>query len=363
MEINKMYEASPIPVIRARYVTLIMRELSKRGVDGGAMLRQFGLPSNFEMQPDSYLALNAVYSLVRWVDLQFGESVVMDAWAALTIDDFSQPFRAALCEVSNLGGALQQLARLGSQECSVSGYRAHREAQGSLVRVDCQSLCPQASHACMELLQVFSTMAIVRSYLGEGWQPDQIFLRQTEGGNSSGMQKCYREHYAKTQTCIGQPAAGLSFSVSTADLQGVTAHGSSMFDSLPRKPIQFDFPTSLKVLLRPYLECENLEIKMVAGVAGISVRTLQRRLQVYSKSYTDLLQQARLEVAAELLSSPESKVIDTAYAVGYSDPSHFARAFRRQCGMTPRQYRCQSLKRERNKNWREMADAPMAIAG
>lgn len=363
MGVNKMCEASPIPVIRARYVTLIMRELSKRGVDGGSMLRQFGLPSNFEMQPDSYLALNAVHSLVRWADLQIGESVVMDAWSALTIDDFSQPLRAALCEVSTLGEALQQLARFGPQECSVNGYRAHREPHGSHVRVDYQSLFPQEKHACMELLQVFSTAAIVRSYLGEGWQPAQIFLRQTEDGDSSGMLKCYREHYANTQTCIGQPAAGLRFPVSPADLQGATAPGCSMFDTLPCRPIQFDFPTSLKVLLRPYLECENLEIKLVAEVAGISVRTLQRRLQAHSRSYTELLQQARLAMAAELLSFPEYKVIDTAYAVGYSDPSHFARAFRRQSGMTPRQFRTRCLKGESHTNWREMAGNRMALVG
>ena len=56
-------------------------------------------------------------------------------------------------------------------------------------------------------------------------------------------------------------------------------------------------------------------------------------------TYSDLVQQARFEAAAELLKNPDTKIIDVAFDVGYEDPSHFARAFRRVSGITPREFR------------------------
>jgi AraC-like DNA-binding protein len=46
-----------------------------------------------------------------------------------------------------------------------------------------------------------------------------------------------------------------------------------------------------------------------------------------------------VEAAVELLEGSDSKIIDVAYAVGYEDPSHFSRAFRRLKGTSPREFR------------------------
>jgi len=46
----------------------------------------------------------------------------------------------------------------------------------------------------------------------------------------------------------------------------------------------------------------------------------------------------RVEAAAELLASSSVTVLDAAYAVGYTDPSNFSRAFRQVTGVNPRQY-------------------------
>jgi AraC-like DNA-binding protein len=51
------------------------------------------------------------------------------------------------------------------------------------------------------------------------------------------------------------------------------------------------------------------------------------------------LDQARFEVAAELIEFSDRQLTDVGFEVGYSDPAHFTRAFRRWAGMAPRQYR------------------------
>jgi AraC-like DNA-binding protein len=77
----------------------------------------------------------------------------------------------------------------------------------------------------------------------------------------------------------------------------------------------------------------------MAEVIGLSGRTLQRRLRQNGRTYTDVLQEARFELAAEMLVDPSARVIDVAMAAGYESPQHFARAFRRLAGVSPTAYR------------------------
>ncbi len=100
-----------------------------------------------------------------------------------------------------------------------------------------------------------------------------------------------------------------------------------------------DFAGSLRQLIRTLLSEGPPQIEEAAEITGLSVRTLQRRLSRDGVSYSDLVQQARYAVASEMLADPHAMVIDVAYAVGYEDPANFARAFRRICGMNPREFR------------------------
>jgi AraC-like DNA-binding protein len=77
----------------------------------------------------------------------------------------------------------------------------------------------------------------------------------------------------------------------------------------------------------------------MADAFGVSGRTLQRRLQQHGRSYFDVVQEARFELARELLVDPSARIIDVAFATGYENPQHFARAFRRLAGVSPTDYR------------------------
>ena len=61
--------------------------------------------------------------------------------------------------------------------------------------------------------------------------------------------------------------------------------------------------------------------------------------KITGKTYTELLQEKRLNQAAYLLEHTTMSVADIAVAVGYDNISYFHRIFGRRYGMTPRQYR------------------------
>jgi AraC-like DNA-binding protein len=71
----------------------------------------------------------------------------------------------------------------------------------------------------------------------------------------------------------------------------------------------------------------------------MSVRTLQRRLQDECLTYARVVAQTRFDAAQRMLDDPDRKVIDVALDLGYSDPSHFTRAFGRWAGVAPREFR------------------------
>lgn len=78
----------------------------------------------------------------------------------------------------------------------------------------------------------------------------------------------------------------------------------------------------------------------VAQSLGVSTRTLHRVLATNQQTFGLMLMQARVNLATRMLESPLFRRLTTAEIgrrAGFSDPSHFARVFRRHSGITPAQ--------------------------
>jgi AraC-like DNA-binding protein len=98
----------------------------------------------------------------------------------------------------------------------------------------------------------------------------------------------------------------------------------------------------VEALIVSLLTADGLDIDVVAEAAGTSTRTLQRRLQSFGVSYSALVDRTRMRMASEWLAGGATPVAEIAAMLGYSDPAHFSRAFRRERGASPQQYRRQS---------------------
>jgi len=83
----------------------------------------------------------------------------------------------------------------------------------------------------------------------------------------------------------------------------------------------------------------HAEIAMLAKRLAVSTRTLQRRLTERGIAYSTLLDEARRDLAIGYLAEPGASVDEIAALLGYSEPSAFARAFRRWTGASPASWR------------------------
>lgn len=82
-------------------------------------------------------------------------------------------------------------------------------------------------------------------------------------------------------------------------------------------------------------------LERAAYALDVSPRTLQRRLSEANLSYSEIVEQVRLEQARRLLGEPGRPVGAIARALGYTDAGSFTRAFARWTGMAPREFRKQ----------------------
>ncbi|UCE89015.1 MAG: helix-turn-helix transcriptional regulator [Pseudomonadota bacterium] len=98
---------------------------------------------------------------------------------------------------------------------------------------------------------------------------------------------------------------------------------------------------SLRHAVRRLLAFGAPTLQRAAYALDVSPRTLQRRLAEANLSYSEIVEQVRLEQARQLLGDSEQPVGAIARALGYTDAGSFTRAFERWTGMAPRDFRRQ----------------------
>jgi AraC-like DNA-binding protein len=99
--------------------------------------------------------------------------------------------------------------------------------------------------------------------------------------------------------------------------------------------------TVTKIILSR-LDDDGLSIQKVAKEMSVSVRTLQNHLEAEGVVFSDLLRDIREKLAKKYLHENYT-VEQITYLLGFSEPSVFRKAFKKWSGITPREYREESL--------------------
>lgn len=85
---------------------------------------------------------------------------------------------------------------------------------------------------------------------------------------------------------------------------------------------------------------EKLILSEVADACYVSQWHLSKLLNRYAgKSFNDILNTLRIEEAKRLLADPSLRIGDIGEMVGYADPAHFAKVFKKLTDMSANEYR------------------------
>lgn len=114
----------------------------------------------------------------------------------------------------------------------------------------------------------------------------------------------------------------------------------------PLHPILFTAPSPYSRPVRKAMELmsaersQPLDLARVARAAGVSSAHLARRFRVETgKSFTEQLQQLRVQEAASRLIGSDEGLLEIAADSGFGSIEQFHRVFKRWLGKTPHQYR------------------------
>lgn len=180
----------------------------------------------------------------------------------------------------------------------------------------------------------------IRFAAGPAWKPVEIHLAPLLWDALAGHGDVFDGVPVRRQdvSAIIFDRALLSAPVERARLSRIEAEQRE-YDALVSTAPALEFPESIGQLVRMFLGDGHAHIAWIASAAGISVRTLQRRLTERGIDYSALVDGARFDIATHLLKDDRCKLIDIAYDLGYADAASFTRAFRRWTGVAPSEYR------------------------
>lgn len=104
------------------------------------------------------------------------------------------------------------------------------------------------------------------------------------------------------------------------------------------------FVHKVERIIKTRLETGHVSLEDIAEDAGVSVRTLQTRLEESGLNFRALLDRMRHAQVLLYMGDLDLSLIDMAHMLGFATQSSFHHAFKRWTGMTPGAYRKQRLK-------------------
>ncbi|MDI4234753.1 helix-turn-helix domain-containing protein [Bradyrhizobium sp. Arg237L] len=326
---------SGIPLARCQFLIPFADIHNEIGAPTATLLSRFRLPAFLEEKADHYVPLLPVLQFVQAAQRSQGlTDFGFLASQRLQFCHLSGKLRASIGHSPTLFTALQQLCKWAPlEDTKLQMWLARHDDH---IRI-CSRLGGTEGLRHLEhshWLQNVLSIHIVRQFVGPGWMPATIAFEARY--KPSRETKAFWPH---TRFLSDQDASWIDVPVSLLSLPKLAN------EHLPNPPEDESGPSgndminSLRLMLPSYLDEGAPTVAEMADMAGMSLRSFQRKLSGAGLTYSDLLDRARFEYAAKLLRSTEAKIIDIALSSGYADPSHFARAFRRISGVTPREFR------------------------
>ncbi|WP_434686515.1 AraC family transcriptional regulator [Pseudanabaena minima] len=236
---------------------------------------------------------------------------------------------------------LSQYTRLFSQ-----GIAIHHHILDGFVCCDCKIVGGVKNYLLDEprhpIESTFSALyKATQKLTGKSLQLHDVWFQHNAPSDCSEHERIFQSQVKFSQSINRMifSADVLNWEVRSANanlLSMFESHASKMLTNLS-KDSKFSHKV-IKIIVQN-LHGEAPPIEMIAHTLMLSVRQLQRELQIENTSYQQILDDTRKEIALKHIQNEQTSIHDLAFLLGFSEPSAFYRAFKRWTGQTPRSYR------------------------
>ena len=325
---------STLRFLRVRYAENLLQVLENSGLPTGRALSAVGL-QNVELKAGSWMPFVQLDAFIEEIIREHGYWDLGLTAAMLPRVQHSSFSRKTLFE-HTLFQSLQSICSGIHMEDTSAFFRLIRENNNCWIH--CGTI--QGGRETVRQIELYRLGAMIdtiRYTAGANWLPETVQLQSIDDGRLQDVE-LFRDiniRFNSPGLAIPVPNHLLPNAPSLNRIAPIDENTDS--DTVNSAPRTFEMAT--KTVIRNQIELGNIHVNDVAHCLGVSTRSLQRYLAVQNTSFSILLEQSKIERAQELLGSTSLTHRQIARALGYRHQTDFSRAFRRVCGVTPRQFR------------------------
>lgn len=300
--------------------------LAKRGVSSIEFFRRLGISPNIFQDPDAWLPRALCFH-------------VASEMVAATQDHFGGAHIGHMTELRSLGTWGKSVLRAANvaRACEAAAANVSMLHQGSTVRFIAEGRSARMVYRFMGRHEmdpgqfIFGSLAVLRKVPLMAGEPSaiKVHLTASRARGDDALEECLGPHVE-----MGAEHDMVEFDRALLDmpLQVLTHEASKVTEGI-RSTVE-----AAGALIQRLPDQRDLKLDTVARSMGLSARTLQRRLKDCGVDFEDLLDETRRSEALRLMAEGGHTMTEIAYRIGYSDPAHFTRAFRRWTGTTPSRF-------------------------
>jgi AraC-like DNA-binding protein len=341
-DVNLAFGDSSLEESRPRFVRsallLAFAEAARTlGLDPYHMLRRAGLPVAALDHPDYQLPADRVQALLA----DSAKSANSEEFGLLVGRAFKLsmkgPVGLLMREQPNVRAAVDVLQRYLRYQHDYVEIRTETIGGGLMILPELTSARTRTSRQMIDLT-VAMYVQIFRSLLGEAWRPARVALARPSPADPAPYRALLGAvEFGASFTGFLMTEKDLATPLGLADPQMAREIARYIEASAaPQGASASETVASLIVRLLPEGECN---VDRVAQHLGVDRRTVHRRLAAEGKSFTQLLETARRDVASWQLSHGDQPLTEVTALLGFSSLSTFSRWFRTAYGIQPSEFR------------------------
>lgn len=329
-----------LPTISIRYIVRLLELAEQDGANAGELLASAGMDPIVDDQPDVRVPTNLYYRLWSVTMAALGDPSFPMRLAGIMDTASFDALGFAVITSARYGDALERIQRYLPFVTDGASWAIERGESSALLTFT-QHGERTEEHRYVDEFSLAHLVIVGRRLTATRWQLDEVCFRHPEPDDTRAL-----EEFFAAPLRFDQFTTSLRFPAEVLDLPFAKANPSmaAFFDRhiesvLERTHPEHDFVTSVRRLLAESLVRHEYSLEDLARQMAMSQRTLRRRLSNEGVTYSALLDQVRRDLAEQHLRDRRLSVGEIAFALGYSEPATFHRAFRRWTGATPAAYR------------------------
>lgn len=310
------------------------------GLDPFRMLRKAGLPIGALEQPDTMIPVDRVQALVHESAL----AAVCEEFGLLIGRAFKLsmmgPLGLLMREQPTVGQAVDALKRYLRYQNENVEIRTE-EHDGAVVFMPV--LLSEQSRRDRQMVELTTVMnvQILRALLGEAWKPVRVSFTHDPPADLT----LYRQTLGTVEfngAVNGIVLRRIDLDTKLAGADAEMAREIARFIEQTASPPTAGIADTISELIDRLLPSGHCTIDEVAQHIGVDRRTVHRRLAAEGKSFTQLLDTVRREIATDQLIHGDKPLGVVTGLLGFSSLSTFSRWFRQAYGTQPSEFRRQA---------------------